>query len=250
MHKLTLLMITRNADKFLEASIQSINDICNEIVIIDTNSSDQTKDIALKYNAKFFNYDGFSLGKKRLFGLKKTSNEWVIVLDADEIISNDLKNEIKAVLRIKKDLNNGYYIPYKNHFLNRRITYGGESYKMIRLFKKSKVNIELSFIHEKFSVEGRVGVLQHHIIHYSYQTLTQTYKKFTAYALRTAYQKIEDGERTNLKKILLYPPHMFWARFVTDRGYKDGFFRLPLDVGFAYMEFVTYVSMLFIKNKK
>lgn len=243
-------MITRNADKYLEASIRSVYDICDEIIIVDSNSNDQTKNIALKYNAKIFNYDDFSLGKKRLYGLKKASNDWVLALDADEIVSNELKKEIKSVLRNNKILNNGYYIPYQNHFLNKRIKYGGENYKMIRLFIKSKVKIEPSLIHESFSVVGRIGNFKHHILHYSYQSLTQTYKKFTAYALRTAYQKIEHGERTSLKKIILYPPHMFWARFISDYGYKDGLFRIPLDLGFAYMEFLTYVSMLFIKAKK
>ena len=73
------------------------------------------------------------------------------------------------------------------------------------------------------------------------------YKKFTAYAFWEAKDKFKSGERSSLKKLILYPVHMFWARFIKDKGYKDGYFRIPLDLGFAYMEFLTYASLA-IKN--
>ena len=76
------------------------------------------------------------------------------------------------------------------------------------------------------------------------------YGKFTDYALREAKIKKEKGERTSLRKIFFHPAHMFWARFVEDEGYKDGLFRIPLDLGFAYMEFLTYITLPFISLKK
>ena len=74
--------------------------------------------------------------------------------------------------------------------------------------------------------------------------------KFTDYAKREARQKINKGEKSSIKKIVFYPLHMFWARFIKDKGYKDGIFRIPLDVGFAYMEFLTYVLILFYRHGK
>ena len=71
------------------------------------------------------------------------------------------------------------------------------------------------------------------------------YCKFTRYALNDAKQKSIKGEKTSLKKIIMYPMHMFWSRFIEDKGYKDGLFRIPLDLGFAYMEFVTYLFIPF-----
>ena len=75
------------------------------------------------------------------------------------------------------------------------------------------------------------------------------YKKFTDYAIREAKQRRLNGESTSLKKIVMYPPHMFWARFIKDEGYRDGLFRIPLDLGFAYMEFLTYMTMLFLPKQ-
>ena len=74
------------------------------------------------------------------------------------------------------------------------------------------------------------------------------YKKFTDYAIRNASEKLKKGEKTSIKKIFIYPVHMFWARFIKDKGYKDGFFRMPLDIGFAYMEFLTYFLLIFKKK--
>ena len=72
------------------------------------------------------------------------------------------------------------------------------------------------------------------------------FSKFTNYALREAKQKRESRKIT-FSKLFLYAPHMFYARFIKDHGYKDGLFRIPLDIGFAYMELITYWSLLFMK---
>ena len=76
--------------------------------------------------------------------------------------------------------------------------------------------------------------------------------KFTDYGVRMAKEKYFAGERSSFKKIFFYPAHLFWARFISDKGYEDGLFRIPLDLLFAYMESVTYITLFFlnIKNKK
>lgn len=248
MIKLSVLMITKDAEALLDKSLESVTSIAEEIVIIDSHSKDKTKEIAKKYNAKFHVFDDFDLGKKRAFGLSLVKNEWVLSLDSDEILSKKLCSEISNILSQKTNYH-GFLIPYQNHFLDKKIKYGGESYTAMRLFRKSKVNIEPSLLHEKFTLNSNVGNLNNKIYHYSYRSIFQMYQKFTKYALRDAVSKNSFGENTSAKKIFMYPAHMFLSRFITDKGYKDGFFRLPLDIGFAYMEFLTYLSMLFIKKK-
>lgn len=221
----SLLIITKNSDAMLEQCIKSAQDLVNEIVIID----DQ--------------YPSNDLGKKRMFGLKKCKGEWILVLDTDEIVSQKLQQEIKQVLINPKF--DGYLIPYQNHLFNKPLKYGGEKYKVLRLFRKDKVYIKANLIHEKFEMKtNNIGVLKNKIQHYSYRNLWQMFLKFTDYGIRQAKQKAKEKEKTSLKKIFLYPIHMFWARFVKDKGYKDGLFRLALDIGFAYMEFLTYLLLL------
>jgi len=237
-------MITKNVQKTVENSLLSVKNLVDEIIVVDDSSSDNTVEIAKKHGAKVFIHKEESLGKQRAYGLNKATNDWVLTLDSDEIISPKLKAEIKSKVKSERLKIEGFYIPFQNHFLGRPIKFGGESYKKLILFNKNKVKIDPLLVHEKFIVRGETGILKNKIIHHSYRSLPQMFKKFTDYAVKEAKQKSSNQEKSSLKKVLLYPLHMFWARFIKDQGYKDGLFRIPLDIGFAYMEFLTYFLLL------
>ncbi|PIS16108.1 hypothetical protein COT62_00145 [Candidatus Roizmanbacteria bacterium CG09_land_8_20_14_0_10_41_9] len=122
---------------------------------------------------------------------------------------------------------------------------------MLRLFKKNHTKISPNLVHERFElVSGKAGILKNPIIHHSYRSLSQIFAKFTNYGRREAERKYRKNEPTSLKKIVLYPLHMFWARFIKDKGYRDGFFRMPVDLGYAYMEWLTYMLLLRKKIQK
>jgi len=243
------LIITKNSAETLENCLLSVKDFVSEILVIDSNSTDNTLDILKKYDIKILQFSTNDLGKKRSFGLRQIKSDWVLMLDADEIISLALKLELQSLIK-KKRLMDGYLIPYQNHFINKKINYGGENYEMLRLFRKDKVLIKPALIHEKVKLKTkRLGRLNGKIYHYSYRNFRQIYSKFTDYAKREVQQKIKKGEKSSFRKIFLYPLHIFWARFIKDKGYKDGLWRLPLDIGFAYMEWLTYV-LLMIGNIK
>jgi len=247
--ELGVLIITKNSAETLDSCLMSIKDLTSEIVVVDSDSTDSTLEITKQYNVGILQFSTDDLGKKRAYGLKKMKSDWILMLDADEIISLTLKLELQELMK-KKRLMDGYLIPYQNHFLNQKLNYGGENYEMIRLFKKDKALIRSALIHEKVKLKTRrLGKLNGKIYHYSYRNIRQIYLKFTDYARREVEKKIKKGEKSSFCKIFLYPFHMFWARFVKDKGYKDGLWRLPLDIGFAYMECLTYI-LLAIKNIK
>lgn len=249
MSSLSLLMIVKNEEQRMARSIEFAQEIIDEIVIVDNGSTDNTVNIARKYGARIYTNLDKDLGKLRQYGLNKIKNDWVLMLDADEEVTEQLREEITYNMKHETKRYDGYYLKYRNHFLGREIQHGGEDYKVIRLFRKSAVKLDAALLHEKIEIlSGKIGELKHPINHYSYRSLRQLYTKFTKYALRDAQQRVNRGEHTSLKKIALYPMHMFWARFVEDKGYKDGIFRIPLDLGFAYMEWLTYVSMMFMKS--
>lgn len=263
--KLSLNIITKNAGKTLEKTLFSVQGLVDEIILVDENSSDETVNIAKKFKAKIFAYSSGHLGKQREYALSKTTGNWVLVLDSDEIISNDLKSEILSLKKsnfqfpISKQFSNikypiskiyGCNIPFQTHFLGKPLHYGGENYSKIILFRRDKVKVLSLHLHEKYEVtEGKVRKLKNPVYHYSYESIVDLYKKFTDYAIRAAKQKKLDGEKTSLEKIFIYPVHMFWARFVIDKGYKDGLFRLPLDIAFGYMEWLTYLILLILNFK-
>ncbi|MBP6045164.1 MAG: glycosyltransferase family 2 protein [Microgenomates group bacterium] len=248
-HRLSVIMVTRNADELLFQSIKSVKDIADEIVVVDAGSTDRTLSILKSFNINPIATRLNHLGKNKSKALSRATGDLVLALDSDEIVSPSLIRTIKSLKR-RKILADGYIIPFRNHFLGRRLRYGGENYRMLRLAKRRKVNIKNVSVHESLVLNSKHFVnLGSPIMHYSYRTLHQMYGKFTTYALNEATERYKKGEQSSFKKVTFYPVHMFWARLIQDKGYKDGFFRLPLDLGFAYMEFLTY-SSLAIKNLK
>ena len=244
--RISVLMITKNAEKTLEKSLNSIKDLVSETVIVDGGSVDRTIDIAKEFRTKIFYYQGQDWGRQCQIGLEKVTGDWVLVLDSDEVVTKELAKEIVSLLNYSVVKENGYYIHFQNHYLGRPLRYGGENYKKMVLFKNKSAFVEKTLVHYYYQVKnGKVGQLNNKILHYSYLSIFQIYRKFTDYGIRMAKKKYLSGERSSFKKIFFYPIHMFWARFINDRGYKDGLFRIPLDMGFAYMEFLTYFLLIF-----
>lgn len=242
-NRLSVLMLTKNSAAYLERALDSVNEIADEIVIVDDYSHDPSRKIAKKTQATIYCRHDEDLGGQRSFGLSKTRYPWVLMLDSDEVVSPVLAKEIKRRLKVKPRFD-AFRIPYHNHLFGRRLSRGGENYRVVRLFRKHAVTINSGLVHEHVEAdEQRVGQLKHHIDHFSYQNLWQMAKKFTNYAVREAKSKRNRGEKSSWEKIVKYPIHMFWSRFVKDKGFRDGYWRLPLDLGFAYMEWLTYVVL-------
>ncbi len=250
-NKLSVVIITKNAESTLNQCLESVSGWVNEIIISDDYSVDQTVEIATEYNAQIYFHHEKDLGKRKMYALTKAKGPWILVLDSDEAVSVSLKKEIQKILLSSKIKHLAYKIPFQNHFLGKPVQYGGENYCMLRFFRKDAVIIQPALVHESFITAGHtVGLLHNKIIHYSYRSVVQVFNKFTGYAWREACQKARNGEGVTLKKLTLYPIHMFWARFFKDSGYKDGVFRILLDGAFAYMELMTYIFLLFIPKHK
>ncbi len=252
---LSVLMIVRNIEEFEENNILPIAGLATEIIVV-VNENKNSMFASGKKISLYFHKE-YDLGKQRAYGLSKVKTEWVLAVDSDEVISEELGREIQSVLSIEysvfsiKKKKSAYYVPFQNHFLGRPLHFGGENYKMLRLFRKDSVEIAPSFIHENFQLKaGKTsGELQGKLYHHSYRSLPHMFAKFTDYAVREARERYKSGEEVTLRKLFLNPPHMFWARFVEDKGYKDGIFRIPLDAGFAYMEFLMYALLFLYKVK-
>lgn len=244
-HNLSVSIISKNAEATLEKTLNSVYKWVKEIVIIDSYSIDSTLAIAKKYNAIIYQKTYEGEGKQRNYALSKIHTEWTFVLDADEEVTENLKNEIIKTIN-QKVTYSGYRIPIQSYYKGKKLTYGGESYSKMILFKTKEGKSTSHEIHAFYQVKNNnISLLINKLNHYSYLSVSHLFTKFTNYAVREARQKKELGEKTSLKKIFMYAPHMFWARFIKDKGYKDGLFRLPIDLAFAYLELATYVLMIY-----
>lgn len=247
--KLSVVILAKNSESIIANTLSSARIVANEIIVVDNYSTDKTYEIAKSYGAKIIKNDSENLAILRTLGVNKAASPWILILDSDEIISPKLALEIKKAIRASRF--DSFYLTYLNHFFSIPLTHGGEDYKVLRLFKKGKAKTTKNLLHEQFHpLTKSVSTLKNPVMHYSYRSLPQLFTKFTNYAVRSAKEKREKGEKSSLKKLTLYPLHMFWSRFIESKGYKDGILRIMLDFAFAYMEFLTYFLLLFKKNIK
>ncbi|MCL4364413.1 glycosyltransferase family 2 protein [Patescibacteria group bacterium] len=184
---LSVILITKNNQDTIVEVMSALKGF-GEVIVVDGNSADKTVETIKKIipKAKVFQKDfGQNIGLQRKYGLKYATGDWVLLLDSDEVVSGELAKEIKSVINNKKSNNSAFEIPYQNYFLGRPVNYGGEDYKMVRLFKKDCLEIRPSILHNQLVVKkGQVGKLTGKIVHRSYRSLGQVYSKFSDYSVR------------------------------------------------------------------
>lgn len=234
--KLSILLASFNCRELAISNLNSIQGLRGEVLVSDQGSRDGTVETCKKFGAKVITDRDTNLGRRKQRLIDKAKGDWILVLDADERLSDELKQEIKEL----RDDTDGYWIPYQNYVFGKPVYFGGENYEKVRLFRRGKGRVLEAPLHEEIVVEGSVGQLKGRIIHHSYRTPWQLFSKFTRYAFIQARQP----EQVTLKKLFLYGPHMFWSRFVKEQGYKDRLHGFVLAAAFAYMEGLTYWLML------
>ncbi len=255
MNNLSVVVATYNEEKNIDRCLSSIHDLADEIIIVDAKSKDNTIKIAKKYQAKIFIVDNqLIFHKNKQYGLNKASQDWILQLDADEVVSDQLKNEIKKVIGSNTNLA-GFYLPRKNYFLGKWLKKGGlYPDGVIRLVRKGKAFFPCQSVHEQIKVNGQVGWLTNPLLHYSYPTLADYLTKANRYTTLTAYELKKSKLRANffntLNYCLIIPLKTFYHIFIKHKGFLDGFpgFLWAFLSSFHY--FFAYAKFLTIKNSK
>lgn len=224
-----------NEENKIERTLQSVVGWADEIVILDGNSTDKTVEIAKKYTDKIFFHDNeLMFHKNKNLAIEKCTSDWIFFLDADEVVTQELKDEIDNVIsrRDKSRLvptneNNysGFDLPRANYFLGRFLKKGGQyPDTRIRLFKKGMGRWPCVSVHEQIEVDGEVGHLKNDLLHYSYESFAEYLKKANTYTTLTA-KSIKD-EKINFvlkfAKYMIYLPIItFFNIYLRHRGYVD-----------------------------
>lgn len=230
-------IVSFNEAEKLEKCLQSITDFADEIVIIDLGSKDNTKKVCQKFGAKFFYHKhGLFVEKLRDFSISKTSNEWILVLDPDEQISNDLKIKLKEVT--KSGEYSAVNIPRKDIFFGKWISHTNWwPDKHVRFFKKG--NVRWDQIHVYPKVSGRILDLpakeELAIIHYGYSNISEFIDRQDRYAEVESAQLYKKGIQFSWINFFWWPTREFLIRFVKHQGYLDGIYGFTL----------TYLMMVY-----
>lgn len=228
MKTLSVALAVYNEENNLSSCLKSIKELAHEIVIVDGGSTDRTLDIAGEFGAKIIrtnNPANFHINKNK--AIDEAGGDWVLQLDADEVVTEQLKDEVKKV--IAKDSNiNGYWIPRKNFFLGKFLTKGGQypDYTL-RLYRRGKGRLPAENVHEQAKVSGKVGYLKNDLLHLRDKDFSIYMRRFNRYTDLLAKQLDESGFIVNpysfTEFILMKPFFWFITSFLRHRGYVDGF---------------------------
>lgn len=249
MRKLSVVIAARNEEKNIRACLEAVK-WAGEIVVVDDLSTDRTVEICREYGAKILVNDARgSFHKNKNLGLESASGEWLLSLDADEVVSPGLRDELTA--RLSSDLSglDGFYLLRDNYFLGKRITgCGWSSDYILRLFRKGAAEWPLE-IHDvpRISDATRTARLENPLIHHSYYSLDQYFEKFNRYTTRLAVEEGEKGVRVGGADFLLFfllkPVFWFTRKYFFQKGFMDGFRGLFIALSSALVIFVTYAKL-------
>ena len=219
--KLSVVILTKNEEKNIEECIVKLG-FCDEIIVVDDHSQDDTAVIADRLGAKVYLRalnDDFAL--QRNFGLSKAKGGWVLFIDADERLGKDLAEEIKELVH---DPGNcvGAYMIRKNNFLGKTMHYGefGKS-KLLRMGKKGK-GLWKRKVHEYWDIKGETIVFNNYLEHASSDDLNGFINKLNRYSTLHAIELEREGKRSGMIKILIWPVLKFINNYIFKAAFRDG----------------------------
>lgn len=228
--KLTVAVITFNEEKNIHYPLESAYEMADEVILVDGGSTDDTIKVALSYGKKIKiiktdNPKNFLENKQK--AIKEAKGEWILQLDADEALSDGLRNEIKAMIGEEKT-KDGYFTPRKNFFLTRFLMKGGvyPDY-VLRLYKKEGAYFELKDVHENVKVKGETGYLRNAILHFAdpdFSRYLLRWDRYTSFeASRLAVQGKKPGVIDFMSFIFIKPKLWFLKTYFRHKGFMDGF---------------------------
>jgi glycosyltransferase involved in cell wall biosynthesis len=237
----SVVIVTRNEEKNIGDALESVKDF-EDIVVVDSFSEDRTVEICKKYTYRVYQHEWQGYAKQKQMAVDYAEKPWVLILDADERVTQRLKSEIME--EIKNASFSGFYIPRKNFFLGKWIRHGGwRPDYTLRLFLKDMAFIEDRKVHEKVVVKGKVGYLKNPLEHYTYRTVSDYIKKMDRYSTLSAEELREKGVNPGLITMVVHPLSTFFKMFFLRGGFMDGIHGLILAILYSYYTLLKYLKL-------
>lgn len=245
--KITTVIITYNEEDNIKDCLESVK-WTDEIIIVDSNSEDKTIKVASAYTDKIFKVDITSIVEKRKFSLGKTSNEWVLFVDADERVTPELKEEILA-LNPPENIA-GYNINRKNYYFGKWIKHCGiyPDYH-IRLFNKNKAGVNNRIIHEDVITDGETMMLKNHLLHYSVKDVSGMIKKVNFFSTFESTEHFNNGKQISRAGAFTHALATFLVMFFSRKGFKEGIAGFYVSASYSITTLFTYLKLLKLQKK-
>lgn len=253
MPTLSVAMIVKNEAQDLRACLDTVKDWVDEIVILDSGSTDETPQIAAEYNAKFYtNTDWQGFGKQRQLAQQYVTSDYVLWLDADERVTAELKQSILQAVK-NDEKNTVYQISRLSEVFGKQIRHSGwyPDY-VVRLYRTEIAKYNDSLVHEKvlFPESTQIKKLKGDLLHFTYKNLQHYLSKSASYGKAWAEQQDKRGKKGSLFKAVTHSLNSFFKMFILKRGFLDGKHGFLLAILSAQSVFNKYADLWITQNSK
>jgi glycosyltransferase involved in cell wall biosynthesis len=236
----SVVIVTKNEELNIEDALKSVSD-AKEIIVVDSFSTDGTVDICRKYTNKVHQHEWQGFARQKQTAVDYAEGPWVLILDADERVTPELKAEI--VNSISNTDCNGFFIPRENYFIGKWIRHSGWWPDLtLRLFRKDKGRLEPREVHEKVVVEGSTCRLKHPLKHYTYRSVSDFVERMERYSTLAANEIRKNSGRAGLFSLTIKPLATFLKMYFLRLGLLDGTRGLMLAALYSYYTFLKYAK--------
>ncbi|MDI5895036.1 glycosyltransferase family 2 protein [Flavobacterium algoritolerans] len=249
--KISVLVITLNEEANMQALLVDLG-FADEIIIVDSCSTDKTKSIAQSFsNVRFIENRFENYSSQRNFAISQAKNDWILFLDADERLTPALKEEIIETLRTNKTYS-AFLFYRKFMFENTVLHFSGlQTDKILRLFDKNFAKYSSDrLVHEKLTVNGKIGVFKNKLLHYSYSGYKCYKSKATRYGKLKAQEQFIKKQKPSFTLHFLHPSYNFLYNYFIRLGFLDGKKGITICYLNAYSVFVRYQELKLLWDKK
>ena len=239
---LSVTVITLNEERNLRDCLESVR-FADEIIVVDSGSRDLTLSIAKEFKARVFQEPWKGFAGQKNSAQDKAQGPWILNIDADERVTEDLRLEIRKVLEEDSPVA-GFRVPRKNFFCGQWIRHGGwyPNYQL-RLYRKEAGRFAPREVHEQVEVKGPVGTLISPLDHYTYHSISDYVKRMDRYSELSARQYLKEGRRVSWPEILLRSWFTFIQMWVLKGGLLDGANGLILAALYSQYTFIKYAKL-------
>ncbi|MFH1778004.1 MAG: glycosyltransferase family 2 protein [Candidatus Omnitrophota bacterium] len=249
MNKLSAVIITKNEEKNIKDCLCSVR-WADEIIVVDDLSTDQTREIAESFGARVLKRKMDVEGIHRNFAYAQAKNAWVLSLDADERVTEELKKEIENIIAQETNFA-GFTIPRRNHLGSYWIKYGGlYPSAQLRLFKKEKFRYEEAEVHPRVFLEGECGHLKSDIIHFNFRDFSHYFAKLNSQTTLEAKKMFKSGKKYTRGKYLWRAIDRFFRSYFCKQGFRDGFIGFMVAYFAAVYQIISYAKYWELKKVK
>ena len=239
---MSVVIIVKNEEENIRECLESAK-WANEIILVDDESDDATREIAREYTDKIFTRKMDNEGRHRNWAYAQATNDWILSLDADERIMPGLAEEVSEFLKGTPEFK-AYTIPRRNHIGKYWLKYGGEyPAPQVRLFLRDEFKYAEDEVHPRALLDGDCGHLKNDMIHYSHRDIADYLKSLNNQTNLEAKKWISDGRKMSLGHALWRTfDRCFYRRLIRKKGYKDGVYGLTVAVFSGMYQLVSYLK--------